>query len=112
MASATKSGKLIAFVFYQDYALPNCPKCIATTNANNKAIKDAIPRPDVVVIEIDPGDKDLDKLPSVVGGKGSAPRIVVTDAQATKVIATTKGSPDREAAKEIKNLVKKALPAA
>ena len=37
--SAAKSGKLIAFVFYQAYWDPNCPKCVATVNANNAAAK-------------------------------------------------------------------------
>ena len=108
IASATKAGKPIAFVFYQDYALPNCPKCITRTDANNKAIKGAIPRPEVVVVEIDPGDKNLDKLPASVSAKGPAPRIVITDSQAKEVIASANGSPDREKAAELKALVKKA----
>jgi hypothetical protein len=108
IASASKSGKLIAFVFYQDYALPNCPKCISSTNANNKAIKSAVPRSSVVLIEIDPGEKDLDKIPAVVGAKGGTPRLVITDAKAEKVITSATGAPDRDKAKEIKNVVEKA----
>lgn len=108
MASASKSGKLVAFVFYQEYALPNCPKCISSTNANNKALKSAIPRSDVVVIEVEPGDRDLDKLPSVVGESGRAPRIVVTDAQCEKVIAKLDGAPDRAKAKEFEAAVSEA----
>lgn len=104
MASASKSGKLIAFVFYQEYALPNCPKCISTTNANNKALKSAIPRADVVVIEVEADDKDVDKLPSVVGG-GRAPRIVVTDSQCAKVVAELNGAPDRDKAKAFEDAV-------
>jgi hypothetical protein len=108
IASATKSGKLIAFVFYQDYALPNCPKCVTSTDANNKAIKSAIPRSDVVVIEIDPGEKNLDKIPASVGAKGGTPRLVITDAKVEKVIASANGAPDRDKEKEIKTLVEKA----
>jgi hypothetical protein len=108
MATASKSGKLLAFVFYQGYALPNCPTCVADTNAKNKALKSAIPRTDVVVIEIDADDKGLDKLPSAVGGGGSAPRIVVTDAAATEVLARLSGAPDRDQAAEFKKSVAEA----
>ena len=104
MASAAKSGKLVAFVFYQEYALPNCPKCISTTNANNKALKSAIPRADVVVIEVEADDKDIAKLPSVVG-TGRAPRIVVTDSQCAKVVAELNGAPDRDKAKAFEDAV-------
>jgi hypothetical protein len=107
IASATKSGKLIAFVFHQDYALPNCPKCVSTTNANNKAIKDAIPRSDVVVVEIDPGDKDIDKLPASVKATSGMPRLVITDSQGKAVVTSIHGAPDRAKAKEIKALVQK-----
>lgn len=106
--SATKSGKLVAFVFYQDYALPNCPKCISSTNANNKALKSAIPRNDVVVIEVEPKNRHLDKLPSVVSGSARAPRIVVTDANCEKILAEVSGAPDRDKAKEFKAAVSKA----
>lgn len=108
IASATKSGKLIAFVFYQDYALPNCPTCVSSTNANNKAIKSAIPRSHVVLIEIDPGEKNLDKLPACVDAKGGSPRLVITDAKGEKVITSANGAPDRDKAKEIKTIVEKA----
>lgn len=109
IASATKSGKLIAFVFHQDYALPNCPKCVSRTDAANQAIKKAIPSSDVVVVEIEKGDKDLDKLPACVGaGGGSKARIVITDSQAKTVVAKSDGVPDRDQAKEIKKLVEKA----
>lgn len=107
IASATKSGKPIAFVFYQDYALPNCPKCIASTNANNKAIKKAVPRPDAVVIEIERGDKNLDKLPSSVSANGATPRIVITDSACEKVITQLDGAPDSKKAREFKASVKK-----
>lgn len=108
MASAAKSGKLIAFVFYQDYALPNCPTCVSNTDAANKALKSAIPRTDVVVIEVEADDRDLDKLPSAVGAQGRAPRIVVTDANCEEVIAKLDGAPDKNQAKEFKATVSQA----
>lgn len=102
---AATSGKKIAFVFYQDYYLPNCPKCIQTVNANNNAIRKAIPRSSVVVVEVEKGDRDLDKLPSVVGS-GGLPRIVVTDAACEKVVAQLNGAPDRDKAKAFEEEVK------
>lgn len=107
-AAAAKAGKLVAFVFYQDYALPNCPTCVANTDANNKALKSAIPRTDVVVIEIEADDKDLDKLPSAVSAKGPTPRIVVTTADCTEVLAKLDGAPDRDEAKAFKATVSEA----
>jgi len=108
IASATKSGRLIAFVFHQDYALPNCPKCVTRTDAANQAIKKAIPGSDVVVVEIEKGDKDLDTLPACVGSGGSGARLVITDSQGKAVIAKTDGVPDRDQAREIRKLVEKA----
>jgi hypothetical protein len=105
MASASKSGKLLAFVFYQDYALPNCPKCVMRTNANNAALKSAIARADVVVIDIKPKDANLDKLPEILGAKGRAPRIVVTDAQCKNIVAKLDGAPDRDKARQFKSTV-------
>lgn len=97
---AATSEKKIAFVFYQDYYLPNCPKCIRTVNANNAAIKKAIPSSSsVVTIEIEKGDKDMDKLPSAVSAQGKLPRIVVTDAACENVVAKLEGAPDRDKAK-------------
>jgi hypothetical protein len=104
--SAAKSGKKIAFVFYQDYYLPNCPTCIQKVNAANNAVKKAVPRSEVVVVEIDKGDKDMDKLPSVVSSEGGLPRIIVTDAACEKVVATLNGAPDREKAKAFEKEVK------
>lgn len=86
MKKASESGKKMAFVFYQDYYLPNCPTCVQKVNAANNAIKKAVPRSSVVMVEIDKGDKDLDKLPSVVG-EGGWPRIVVTAAACEKIAA-------------------------
>ncbi len=42
--SAAKSGKKIAFVFYQDFYNPNCPKCIQEVSAANNAVTKSIPR--------------------------------------------------------------------
>ena len=107
-ASAAKSGKSIAFVFYQEYWDPNCPKCVQEVSANNGAIKKAVPRNAVVVVEIEPGDKDLDKLPSAVAGKGPTPRVVVTDAACEEVTARLDGAPDRDEAREFEKKLKAA----
>ena len=108
MKRASASDKKIAFVFYQDYYLPNCPTCVRTVNANNSAIKKAVPRSEVVIIEIEKGDKDMDKLPSAVSAQGSLPRIVVTDAACEKLVAKLDGAPDREKAKAFEEEVKSA----
>lgn len=105
---ASSSNKKIAFVFYQDYYLPNCPKCVQTVNANNNAIKKAIPRSSVVMVEIEKGDKDMDKLPSGVSAQGKLPRIIVTDASGEKVVAKIDGAPDRDKAKAFQEEVKSA----
>jgi hypothetical protein len=109
MKKAAASEKKIAFVFYQDYYLPNCPTCIRNVNANNSAIKKAIPRSSAVVtVEIEKGDKDMDKLPSAVSAKGPLPRIVVTDAACEKVVATLEGAPDRDKARAFEKEVETA----
>jgi hypothetical protein len=106
--SAASQGRAIAFVFLQDYWDPNCPKCVQTVNANNAAIEKAIPNSSVKVVEIEKGDKDLDKLPSTVPAQGKLPRIVVTDATCEKVIASIDGAPDRDKAKAFEATVKEA----
>jgi len=89
--SAAKSGKLIAFVFYQGYWDPNCPKCVATVNANNASAKKVIPRQDALVIEVVGSPKEVDKaLPTVVSKDGPTPRVVVTDADCGKIVAEVK----------------------
>ena len=108
MKKAATSEKKIAFVFYQDYYLPNCPTCIRNVNANNAAIKKAIPRSEVVIIEIEKGDKDMDKLPSAVSAQGPLPRIVVTDAACDKVLVKLDGAPDRDKAKAFEEEVESA----
>ena len=107
--SATRSGKNIAFVFYQDFWDPSCPKCVQEVSANNGAIRKAIPRTAVVVVEIEVGDKDMDKLPAAVSAKGPLPRIVVTDAACEKVTAELQGAPDREKSKAFEKAVKEAV---
>lgn len=107
-ANAAKSGKFIAFVFYQEYYNPNCPKCVVDVNARNSATKRALPSSDVVTIEVDKKDKEISKLPSVVGSSGGTPRIVVTDAECTKVIATYEGTTDRAKGKEFEKTVRAA----
>ncbi len=93
-------------MFYQDYYLPNCPTCVQKVNAANNAVKKAVPRSEVVMVEIDKGDKDMDKLPSVVSSEGGLPRIIVTDAACEKVVAQLSGAPDREKAKAFEKDVK------
>ncbi len=106
--SAADTGKNIAFVFYQDYWDPRCPKCVQQVSANNNSIEKAIPKSVVKVVEIEKGDKDMDKLPASVSAQGPLPRIVVTDAACEKVIAEQKGAPDRDAAKAFEEKVKAA----
>jgi hypothetical protein len=107
--SAAQSGKAIAFVFWQEYWDPRCPKCVAQVNANNSALKKAIPRSSVVVVEIEPGEKGLETLPSTVPAKGQNPRIVVVDSTAEKVLAQLSGAPDRKKADEFETTVKEAV---
>jgi hypothetical protein len=105
--SAAKKGRLIAFFFEQDYYLPNCPKCVQDVNANNKAMKAALPRKHANVVTIDAGEtRGLDKLPECVRNSGKAtPRIVVTDAGCEKVVATLQGRPDRKQADDFEKKV-------
>lgn len=104
--SAARSGKGIAFVFYQNYYDPRCPRCIADVNSRNNAIGKALSRPDVVVLEIKFGDKDTDKLPACVPRTGELPRIVVTDAECQNVTASLNGAPDRATARAFKAKLK------
>ncbi len=108
--SAAKSGKLIAFVFYQAYWDPNCPKCVATVNANNAAVKKVVPRQNTVVIEVVGKEKDVRAiLPPVVSMDGPTPRVVVTDAACGTVVAEMKpgmGKADLDAfGKKVKDAV-------
>lgn len=108
LKKAAESDKKIAFIFLQDYYLPNCPKCVKQVNAANEAIMKGVPSASVVVkLEITKGDKDMDKLPASVA-KGKVPRIVVTDATGEKVVATLDGAPDRDKAKAFKEEVETA----
>ena len=109
--SAAKSGKLIAFVFYQAYWDPNCPKCVATVNANNAAAKKAIPRQDAVVIEVAGSEKEVEKaLPAAVSKDGPTPRVVVTDADCGQIVAEVKAGASKEDLKAFEKKVKDARP--
>lgn len=108
--SAAKSGKLIAFVFYQAYWNPNCPKCVATVNANNAAAKKVIPHQNALAIEVIGKEKDVKAvLPPVVSMEGPTPRVVVTDAACGTVVAEMKpgmGKTDLDAfEKKVKDAV-------
>lgn len=109
--AATK-GRLVAFLFEQAYYNPNCPTCIADVNANNSAMKKAIPRKHVELLTIDAGDsRDADKLPQCVrdAAKG-APVIILTDSACEKVVAVTATKrPDRKQAKEFEEKAAEAL---
>lgn len=107
--SAAKSGKLIAFVFYQGYWDPNCPKCVATVNANNASAKRAIPRQDAVVIEVVGKEKEVEKaLPAVVSKDGPTPRVVVTDADCGKIVAEVKAGASKADVEAFEKMVKDA----
>jgi thiol-disulfide isomerase/thioredoxin len=111
-ASAARSGKLIAFVFYQGYYAPNCPKCVAEVNGNNASAKRAIPKKDVVVIEVSGKEKDIDEgLPSVVSKTGTTPRIVVTDADCGQVVAEIKNGATKEELEAFEKKIEEARPA-
>ncbi|HBE23965.1 MAG TPA: hypothetical protein DDW21_11200 [Verrucomicrobiales bacterium] len=107
--SAEKTGKAIAFVFYEDFTSYQEPQEITAASARNSAAKKAIPRADVVLVEINKGDKDVDKLPECIEPDGKFPRVVITDAACKSVIISYDGAPDREKTKEIEGKVSAAL---
>lgn len=110
--NAATKGRLVAFFFEQAYYDPNCPKCIADVNANNAAMKKAIPRKYVELVTIEAGDKrDLDKLPECVSDQSAgAPKIVLTDSACEKVLAKTDTKrPDRQQAKKLEQEAAAAL---
>lgn len=107
--SAEKSGKLIAFVFYEDFSTYREPEQVTAATARNSAAKKAIPRADVTILEINKGDKDTNKLPACVSKEGKLPRVVITDAKCKKVIVQYDGAPNREKAKEIEKKVEEAV---
>ena len=108
--SAAKSGKLIAFVFYQGYWDPNCPKCVATVNANNASAKKVIPHQDAVVIEVIGKVKDVKAaLPPVVSMDGQAPRVVVTDAACGQIVAEMKPGMDKADLEAFEKKIKAAV---
>ena len=107
MKNAVIKGTLIAFHFEQGYYNPNCPKCIVDVNANNKAMKQALPRRYASVITIDADEtRGLENLPACVkAAKKGAPQIIVTSADCTKVIATLAGRPTRKQAADFEKMV-------
>ena len=107
--SAEKTGKVIAFVFYEDFSTYLEPQQINAASARNSAAKKAIPRADAVLVEINKGDKDVDKLPECVEPDGKFPRVVITDAACKNVIISYDGAPDRAKAKEVEEKVTAAL---
>jgi hypothetical protein len=102
MRSAERTGKLVAFVFYEDTTQYREPRDV------DAAIKQAIPRADVLLVEIAKGDKETDKLPQCVAREGKTPRAVITDAKGEKVILEFQGAPNRDKEKEIKDKCEKA----
>jgi hypothetical protein len=105
MNSAQKSGKLVAFLFYEDFFHYTEPRHIDAANARNNAAKKAIPRAGVLLLDINKGDKDIDKLPACVSREGKTPRVVITDPEGKKVIVEYQGAPNREKEKEINDKV-------
>jgi hypothetical protein len=107
--SAEKTEKVIAFVFYEDFSTYLEPQQINEASARNSAAKKAIPRADAVLVEINKGDKDVDKLPDCVQSNGKFPLVVITDAACKNVIVSYDGAPDRAKTKEIEEKVTAAL---
>ncbi len=108
MRSAERTGKLVAFVFYEDTTHHREPREVNAAIARNASVKQAIPRADVLLVEITKGDKDTDKIPECVAREGKTPRAVITDAKGEKVILEFQGTPNRDKEKEIKDKVAKA----
>jgi len=108
MRSAERTGKLVAFVFYEDTTQYLEPREADAAVVRNAAVKQAIPRADVLLVEISKGDKETDKLPKCVAREGKTPRAVITDAKGEKVILEFQGAPNRNKEKEIKDKCEKA----
>lgn len=110
--NAEEKGKALVYFFAQGYYNPNCPKCIADVNANNAAMRKALPRKVANVIMIDAGEtRGLDKLPAcVTTAKQGAPQLIATDAAGTTVIATLQGRPDRKQADAFAKALAAAIP--
>jgi len=106
--SAERTGKLIAFIFYDDIVASKDSNDVNGTGAKNNAAKRAVPRADAVIIEIYKSDKELDKLPDTVKKDGPLPRVVITDSKCEEVIVQYDGVPDRDKIKEIEAKVAEA----
>ena len=105
---AASDNKVIAFVVEQDYYLPNCPKCVATVNANNKQIKRITPNKGVIVLKLEKDDLEKGVVPDCVL-KGALPRIVITNADSTKVIDTVGVTSDKKRVEEMEAKIAAAL---
>ena len=108
MSSAEKTGKLVAFIFYEDFSTYQEERDIVAATSRNSAAKKAIPRAGVLVIEINKGDKDLETLPATVSREGKTPRVVITDAAGKNVIVQYDGAPNRAKEEEVEKKVEAA----
>lgn len=109
---AAAKGKGVAFFFTQDYdPKSRDPNHRVDVDSNNNAMKKAIPRKYVNVLDIDPQEtRGLDKIPLCVqkAMKGK-PQLIVTDAACEKVLAVLDGRPDRKKAADFEVKVVAAL---
>ena len=105
---AASGNKLIAFVVWQDYWNPNCPKCIKSVDANNGRIKRITPSKGVIVIKLEKDDLKQGDVPDCVL-KGATPRVVITDATCSKVIDTVDAKADKKRVEEMEQKIAAAL---
>jgi hypothetical protein len=106
--SAERTAKLIAFIFYDDIVVSRDSNDVNGAGGKNNAAKRAVPRTDVVILEINKSDKEMDKLPECVKKDGMLPRVVITDSKCEEVITQYEGAPSREKVKEIEAKVAEA----
>lgn len=106
--SAERTAKLIAFIFYDDIVVSRDSNDVNGAGGKNNAAKRAVPRTDVVILEINKSDKEMDKLPECVKKDGVLPRVVITDSKCEEVITQYEGAPSREKVKEIEAKVAEA----
>jgi len=108
-ARAAVDNKLIAFVVSQDFYNPNCPKCIAEVTANNNRINRLTPHKGVIVIKLEKPDLKPEDVPDVVLKAGGLPRIVITDAECTKVVDVIDVKADKKRVQEMEAKITAAL---
>ncbi len=106
---AAAENKLVAFVVEQGYWDPDCPKCVAAVNANNKAIKRVAPGKNVVLVRLEEAGLKDGNVPECVVKAGGAPRVVITDAGCTKAIDTVDVKADKERLKQMEEKITAAL---